>query len=153
MTCWQESRLIAFLPRIINGAPELARFKPRLYYIVFIVFDVISLVFQSIGGGMSTETQGSSQTGVNIALFGLSFQVFCLAAFIVLALDYTWRYRKAASRDGTVRNTRFQLFAMFLSFATLCVFTRCVYRIAELSEGYSGHLIHNEGLFIGLEGV
>ena len=29
----------------------------------------------------------------------------------------------------------------------------CCYRIDELSDGYNGPLIHNEGLFIGLEGV
>lgn len=33
------------------------------------------------------------------------------------------------------------------------ILVRCVYRIDELSDGYSGPLIHNEGLFVGLEGV
>jgi hypothetical protein len=28
-----------------------------------------------------------------------------------------------------------------------------VYRVAELSEGWDGPLMHNESLFIGLEGV
>ncbi|KAL8772412.1 MAG: hypothetical protein Q9209_002363 [Squamulea sp. 1 TL-2023] len=33
------------------------------------------------------------------------------------------------------------------------ILIRCIYRIDELSEGYTGPLIRNEGLFIGLEGV
>ena len=33
------------------------------------------------------------------------------------------------------------------------ILIRCIYRIDELSEGYTGPLIRNEGLFIALEGV
>ena len=40
-----------------------------------------------------------------------------------------------------------------LVFATLCIFTRCVYRVAELSGGWEGNLIANEKYFIGLEGA
>jgi hypothetical protein len=126
-----------------------------LYYLLFIICDVISLVFQSIGGGMSTNSEGSSQTGVNIALFGLSFQVFTLLVFITLSLDYAARYLRAAKTGsvGRVVDGRFKVFVACLALATLLVFTRCVYRIAELSEGYSGPLLRDEGLFIGLEGV
>ena len=41
----------------------------------------------------------------------------------------------------------------FLSLAILLILIRCIYRIDELSDGYSGPLIHDEGLFVGLEGV
>lgn len=40
---------------------------------------------------------------------------------------------------------------MFL--AMLLTVVRSVYRLVELHEGYSGELIREEGLFIGLEGV
>ena len=126
-----------------------------LYYLLFIICDVISLVFQSIGGGMSTSSEGGSQTGVNIALFGLAFQVFTLVVFITLSLDYTVRYLRAAKKGavGRVVDKRFKVFVACLTLATLLVFTRCVYRIAELSEGYSGPMLRDEALFIGLEGV
>lgn len=143
------------MTRIVNLAPELARFKPMLYYVLFIICDIISLVFQSIGGGMSTNSDGASQTGVNIALFGLSFQVFTLVVFISLSIDYAVRYTRAAKTGsaGRIVDKQFKLFVVFLALATLSIFTRCVYRIAELSEGYSGPLLRDEGLFIGLEGV
>lgn len=49
--------------------------------------------------------------------------------------------------------TAFKVFGGFLAFSILCILVRCVYRIDELSDGYHGPLIHDQGLFIGLEGV
>lgn len=48
---------------------------------------------------------------------------------------------------------RFRSFLIALCFTTLCIFTRSVYRVAELSEGWSGHLIQTQRYFIGLEGA
>ena len=45
------------------------------------------------------------------------------------------------------------MFAGFLSLAITLFLIRCAYRIDEMSNGYNGPLIPNEGLFIGLEGV
>ena len=47
----------------------------------------------------------------------------------------------------------FKVFLAFLSLAIILILIRCAYRIDELSKGYAGPLIHNQGLFIGLEGV
>lgn len=107
---------------------------------------------------MSSSTSGSSQTGVNIALAGLSFQVFTLTVFALLAIDYAisyWRGHKGHVSEDTRLTRRFKLFVGFLSLAILCILIRCVYRIDELSQGYqnSNELLHNQGEFIGLEGV
>ncbi|KAK4993483.1 Envelope glycoprotein gp160 [Elasticomyces elasticus] len=86
---------------------------------------------------------------------GLSFQVFTLAVFIVLSLDYAVRYTRARriQRHERALPTSFKIFVGFLSLAIICILIRCSFRIDELSDGYSGPLIHNQGLFIGLEGV
>lgn len=106
---------------------------------------------------MSSNSAGRSYVGVDIALAGLSFQVFTLSLFICLAADYAIRYsrgRSVAKQDERkVFTTKFLVFLGFLSLAILLILIRCVYRIDELSDGYNGPLIHNEGLFIGLEGV
>ncbi|KKY26438.1 putative parasitic phase-specific protein psp-1 [Phaeomoniella chlamydospora] len=131
--------------------------------------DIISLVLQASGGAMSSTSSGSSQTGVNIALAGLSFQVFTLLVFIGLALEFGFNWtrgnpkiRRFRSRIDTSNpgrsspsalDTRFKIFVGFLSLAIILILTRCAYRIDELSDGYSGRLIHNEALFIGLEGM
>lgn len=48
---------------------------------------------------------------------------------------------------------KFRGFLAALTIATVCIFVRSVYRVAELSEGWTGYLIKQQGLFIGLEGV
>ena len=88
---------------------------------------------------------------MNIALAGLSFQVFTLVIFILLTLDFVILYRRA--KTGVVLATRFKVFAIFFSVSIILILIRCAYRIDELSDGYSGSLIHNQGLFIALEGV
>ncbi|OTA61996.1 RTA1-domain-containing protein [Hypoxylon sp. EC38] len=132
-----------------NLDPSLSRFKPKLYYIVFIISDVFSLTLQGVGGGLSTSTSGSSQTAVDLTLTGLSFQVFSMVVFCSLLADYMIRY----SKRRTITNTRLKIFLTFLSTAILLILARCGYRVAELSDGYMGDLIHNEPLFIALDGV
>lgn len=95
---------------------------------------------------------------------GLSVQVFTLLIFILLALDFAFRTTKRtrelgsqSALDPTHAKLRsswaFKGFLIALSFATLCIFTRSVYRVAELSEGWNGHLIKTQKYFIGLEGA
>jgi hypothetical protein len=100
--------------------------------------------------------------GNNIMIAGLSFQVATLFMFILLALDVsvcTILRRLGAQnaldpRHARLRNSKpFQGFLIALSLATLLIFTRCVFRVAELSDGWEGKLMKKQGLFIGLEGV
>ncbi|RDW76157.1 hypothetical protein BP5796_06978 [Coleophoma crateriformis] len=141
---------------ILYLSPASSRFAPKIYYIVFIPCDIISLVLQAIGGAKSTQTSGSSQSAIDIALAGLAFQVGTLCIFIALSLDFALRYRRDL-QTGAVRTrnipARFKIFVGFLTLSILCILVRCVYRIDELSNGYEGPLIHDQGLFIGLEGV
>lgn len=134
---------------------QYSRLSPSMYYWIFISCDIISLTLQATGGAMSTTSSGSSQTGVNIAIAGLTFQVFTLTVFILFAIDFAIRYARGRARQSpaTKLETSFKVFVGFLSLAVLLILIRCIYRIDELSEGYSGPLISNEGLFIGLEGV
>ena len=128
-----------------------SRFDPRWFYYGFLSCDIVSLVLQSLGGAMSSQSHGQSQVANDLALAGLSFQVITLIAFIGLCIDYAVRWRRTVG--PTPLETTFKVFVAFLSAAILLILVRCAYRIDELSEGYSGPLISNEGLFVGLEGV
>jgi hypothetical protein len=131
-----------------------SRFSPKLYYWIFIPCDLVSLALQSAGGATSSSSSGTSQTGVDVALAGLSFQVFTLTVFAVFAVDYAIRFAHySPPADRKKLTTRFLVFIGSLSAAAILILIRCAYRIDELSDGYSGPLIHNEGEFIGLEGV
>lgn len=95
---------------------------------------------------------------------GLSVQVATLLVFIVLALDFATRTLRSTSKQGAqhspdsrhakLRESRMvKGFLVALSVSTLCIFTRCVFRVAELSQGWRGHLMQKENYFIGLEGA
>ncbi|KAG8412564.1 RTA1 like protein [Metarhizium acridum] len=50
---------------IVNLAPDLSRFKPQLFYWIFIPFDATCLLLQAAGGAMSTNSTGSNQVSNN----------------------------------------------------------------------------------------
>lgn len=141
-----------FFARVLYLGRKYSRFSPKFYYWVFIPCDILSLVLQAVGGALSSTSDGGSNVAVNVSIAGLAFQVFTLCVFIALVGEYVWRYRKG-TKGTKALSGKFKIFCTFLSLATLLILIRCIYRIDELSDGYEGPLIHDEGLFIGLEGV
>ncbi|EXJ66469.1 uncharacterized protein A1O5_10621 [Cladophialophora psammophila CBS 110553] len=130
---------------------QSSRFAPKYFYWIFIPCDIISLVLQAVGGAMSSNSNGRSKAGVDVALAGLGFQVFTLAAFVVLAIDYAIRSRRVWM---FVRlPTRFVVFTGFLTASTILILIRCCYRVYELSEGYSrtSEALRDQTMFIVFE--
>jgi len=107
----------------------------------------------------------SVKTGDDIMIAGLAFQVFTLLVFMLCSLDFTLttvrRHRKlgaaALNQDDRARRVRgsfiFKGFLGALGLATVCIFWRSVFRVAELSDGWTGELMGRQDLFIGFEGV
>ncbi|KAH0556593.1 hypothetical protein GP486_005561 [Trichoglossum hirsutum] len=151
---------------VIIFGRDISRIPPSGYTRIFIPCDIFSLVLQGTGGGMASvasQNNKDPKSGDNIMIAGLSAQVFTMALFIVLAAEYGWRVHKrlraqgSAGLDPTHAKLRgsasFKGFLAALTLATLCIFTRCVFRVAELAGGWRGVLMKNQRLFIGLEGV
>ncbi|KAF2265332.1 RTA1-domain-containing protein [Lojkania enalia] len=152
---------------VLTFGPENSRIKPLSYPRIFIPCDIASLLLQAIGGGMASAASHQDKdptAGNNIMIAGLAAQVVTLFIFISLCTDFsirTMRRIKQLGAEGALDPTHAKLraswsfkgFLIALSFATLCIFTRCVYRVAELSEGWNGHLIKTQKYFIGLEGA
>lgn len=134
-------------------SPGLSRFKPQLFYYIFIPFDIVCLILQAAGGALSTNSGkggSSSNLGVDMSMAGLALQVVVLTAFIGAFADYMIRYLRV---HGTSSFTwRDQTFFAGLTAASLLILTRCAYRVAELKDGYNGKLIREETPFIILEG-
>ncbi|KAF4982340.1 hypothetical protein FZEAL_2016 [Fusarium zealandicum] len=138
------SKTIGFL------GPELSRFKPQLFYWIFIPFDIVCLILQAAGGALSTSSD-NSDLGVDLSMAGLVLQVVVLVIFIATFGDYMFRYL----RSGRAAHFHWRLIAFFAGLCTaiILVLARCIYRVAELREGYDGDLIKHEIPFILLEGV
>jgi len=153
---------------VIAFGPENSRIKPETYTRLFIPCDVTSLVLQAVGGAMasiSSHNNKSTKTGDNIMIAGLAFQVATLLVFIIVSVDFGLNVLRRHRRLGasaldqsdaarTLRNSfRFKGLIGALAIATICIFWRSVFRVAELSDGWSGPLMKRQDLFIGFEGV
>ncbi|POR38621.1 Sphingoid long-chain base transporter RSB1 [Tolypocladium paradoxum] len=153
------------LRRIVSAfGPENSRIPPEYYTRIFIPCDVVSLILQAAGGGMaavSIHGSGSAATGTHIMIAGLAFQVATIVGFIIASLDFALRTHRASAsavaRDPALvrmrATRRFRGFLAALALSIICVLWRSAFRVAELSEGWSGPIISKQGLFIGFEGV
>ncbi|KAI2781338.1 RTA1-domain-containing protein [Daldinia loculata] len=148
--------------------PENSRIPPKYYTRIFIPCDIVSLILQAAGGGLASSafhTGETTDTGDNIMIAGLAFQVFTLLVFMLLSIDFlinTLRRRRtlgsaALDQDPALiamRNSwMFKAFPPALALSTICIFWRSVFRVAELSSGWTGSLMGRQDLFIGFEGV
>ena len=138
----------------------VSRVKPRTYTVVFISCDFLSLLLQAAGGALASvaNTPAQDQTGINIMVAGLSWQVFSLVLFIALCAEYAWRVSRSAIGPDTghasTRSTfKFQAFLWSLGVATLAILIRSAFRVAELSQGFHGKLANQQVTFMILEGA
>ena len=89
---------------------------------------------------------------------GLAVQVASLLIFIALCADLAHKVHghkeKLNLRHADLYSSRkFKTFLWSLAVATLCIFIRSVFRVAELSEGFKGHLANNQISFMILDGT
>jgi hypothetical protein len=111
----------------------------------------------------SKGRSGSVDIGNHIMIAGLSFQVFTLLIFIGLAAHFLFRVYSANGNLRPKNSTAYSIdlwgFTGFystllsLSLSTICIFWRSAFRVAELSDGWTGTLMGRQDLFIGFEGV
>jgi hypothetical protein len=73
-----------------------SRISPKVYSIIFMTSDVISLILQSVGGGIAdaASTESGKNEGTNIMVAGLSFQVISLVLFMFLAAEFFFKVKK-----------------------------------------------------------
>lgn len=138
---------------IVYFDPSLSRFKPQLFYYIFIPFDVVCLALQAAGGALSTTERNGTRTGVNISQAGLCLQVVVLFVFMVAFADYMVRLARSGHARGELGSPRSIAFFSGLVAASLLILTRCAFRVAELRDGYGGSLFREEVPFIVLEGI
>ncbi|KAL9033850.1 MAG: hypothetical protein Q9180_005729 [Flavoplaca navasiana] len=93
-----------------------------------------------------------SDIGINIMIAGLVFQVVSLTCFAGLCADFFWSVRKSGGVSRATLQARLPNGAA-LSLATLCIYIRSIFRVAELQEGFDGHLANDEITFMILEGA
>ncbi|KAF8860528.1 putative RTA1 domain protein [Acephala macrosclerotiorum] len=145
---------------VVVYGEHLSRFKPRTYTLIFCGCDIFSLVLQAAGGGIASGamTPSQDQLGINVMLAGLSVQVASLFLFACMCAEFanhlrrnpnSWNTQHTQLYNGKV----FKSFLIGLCVATLTIFIRSAFRVAELSGGFHGPLANNQVSFMVLEGA
>ncbi|EYB24022.1 hypothetical protein FG05_03045 [Fusarium graminearum] len=143
---------------------EWSLLKPKLYTIIFIGADIVSLVLQAAGGGIAATTaigdDDMLNLGNSIMMAGIAFQVATLSVFALLATAFCIRRVRAVKSyplNGNALKTwqgaRFRWFVCGLFTAFLTIYIRCAYRIAEMRGGWGNKLMKEQIPFILLEGL
>jgi len=145
---------------VIAFDPTQSRIKPRYYTWVFIICDFLSLLLQACGGAIaatSDQNYSLQKIGNDLMMAGIVWQVITLLLFGALVLDFFVRVRSSGKplnpATSTLRNSlKFKLFMAGIAVAFLTIFTRCVYRIAEMAGGWANPIMEDETDFIVLDG-
>ncbi|PIA95143.1 hypotheticalsprotein [Cercospora beticola] len=126
---------------------EFAPLPPKAVLGIFITCDIVATIVQVAGAalvGVAYSNQKDPTTPNNILLAGLAFQVFSFAVFLVIL---TWTLVKARKSPERINAG----FVVGLVMATLAVYLRTVFRLAETAEGLMATLSTHEVYFGCLE--
>lgn len=137
--------LSALIPRLGRRYSFL---PPKVVLWFFITSDVIATVTQVVGAaliGVKQSNREDPTTANNILLGGLAYQVFSMGVFVILSASFLLRARSA------IREHNLGLFSLVFGLATVLIYLRTTFRLAETAEGLGGNLQSNEVYFACLE--
>ncbi|GAA5812479.1 hypothetical protein MFLAVUS_005935 [Mucor flavus] len=123
---------VAYMIRLSNFKKDKAHLKPRALKIISIAYTFIPSVIQGIGGGIQTVIK-IHQTGVNIAIAGLSIQL-CFFLLFYVCLVYVGRNSLIQYTVEGVENPKKKALIRIWATVTL-LFIRVVYRLVQFSMG------------------
>lgn len=139
--------LSAVISRVEHGR-QYSFLAPKLIIWFFVLSDVIATILQITGAaliGVKESRREDPTTANNILLGGLAYQVFSLGIFVVLMVSFLLRGGRAISGAALTE------FYLILLAATLLVYLRTCFRLAETAEGLGRSLSTKEILFACLE--
>ena len=114
----------------------------------FIASDIVATVTQVAGAALIGKKESNREdptTANNILLGGLAYQVFSMGIYVILTMTFLVRARRA------IRDTGLVVFAAVFATATVLIYLRTCFRLAETAEGLNGSLQTNEIFFACLE--
>lgn len=124
---------------------------------IFITSDVIATIVQVAGAaliGSSESNRKSPDTGNNILLAGLAFQVFSFLVFLVLLFIFLRNSRKimmsTSTGEGGMGNMM-QMYTFALVGSSVLVYLRTCFRLAETAQRVMGYASSHEAFFGCLE--
>ncbi|TKA52154.1 hypothetical protein B0A53_04998 [Rhodotorula sp. CCFEE 5036] len=145
------------LRRLDHHGSTLLRFEPRILVAAMVISDVVTTIIQVVGAALigvaeaatysasRTSSLSSSQAN-DILLAGLAIQTASFLAFLILLALCIFRSHRTFSAAHLPRQ-----FSTTLFLASLLVFLRTTFRLAETAQGVFGVASRSEALFGCLE--
>lgn len=121
--------------------------KPIWVGWVFTASDIISLILQGSGGGLSSSINESSRNlGRNLLLVGLAIQLLFFTTFLFITV-----YIHRCKAYGLQSNKQFRPVFIGLYSTILLMYVRNVFRFIEFTQGYVGYLATHEAYFYSFD--
>lgn len=140
--------LYTVLPALAARLGPSASLRPALVFGFFVTSDVVAIAAQVAGAaliGVSQSRRRNPTTANRILLGGLAYQVLATGVFVVVAAAVLARSRRL------VAAARLSPFCLVFAAATLLVYLRTAFRLAETAQGLYGELQTREVWFACLE--
>ncbi|BEJ13582.1 hypothetical protein CspHIS471_0307560 [Cutaneotrichosporon sp. HIS471] len=146
-----------------NGIRLITGYVPKLALTVVAIaayfllsaccfFYICTFLIQAGGGGM-TAIESMASTGEKIALIGLIIQCVSFGLFWVLLVVFAFRLRSNHSNKWASGSGLKGWKALYWALQWTCIgiMVRCVFRVVEFSQGYSGYLRTTEWCYYVLD--
>lgn len=137
----------------VSGS-QYSLMSPRWLTRIFVTADVLSFMIQ--GGGAGILVQGGSnskaQTGQNIIVGGLVFQLVAFAVFCLNTLLFHLRYRKHGNGDSA-RHIPWQGILVMLYLTSSFIMIRNTFRAIQYAMGQDGYLLTHEWTVYVMDGM
>ncbi|KAJ7122359.1 RTA1 like protein-domain-containing protein [Mycena epipterygia] len=146
--------------------PAYSRLSAKRYTTVFLIGDIFSLFVQGIGGGMAASAVTKSKSpklvrGGHIMLVGIILQLVAIFLYASCAAEFLLRYfyDRPLAKYGPERpargflTPRIKVLLSGMSFNTLCLLVRAIYRVVELATGFRGFVSETQIFFNVLDGA
>jgi hypothetical protein len=142
-----SAAIYAVLSVLINKVGrEYSPIPPKVVLGVFISSDAVMTVVQICGAAMIGAAESKDKdptTGKNILMAGLIVQVLSFFIFLILLGVFLWKSR------NVLLGKRAFIFAFVA--ATMLVYLRTCFRLAEVAQGVKAYLFTHENFFACLE--
>ena len=126
----------------------------RAILLIFITADILATIIQVAGAAMigaAESNDKSPTTPNNILLAGLAFQVVSFLLYLLLLIVFLSNARKNSTASKWDGPNGMMGFSIAVVIASLFVYVRTVFRMAETAEGIGGYASSHEAFFGALE--
>ncbi|KAB5539421.1 RTA1 like protein-domain-containing protein [Coniochaeta sp. 2T2.1] len=156
------SAIYQLLPHIVvlYGKQFQLVAQPAWFVVVFLALDVVTLVIQAAGVGLSVfgGTPAEAARGINVLLAGLGIQLASIALFLAIYWSFAYRlHHRTYVVDPTFQDIylsgQYKVFLLCVQISTVLILARTAVRFASLLNGSSKSMNQTEPVILIVDGT